>query len=62
MEEGRVVKEEYTEDGTVNLKGKPVLRSKTGGWKACSFVVGKISISFFLVEKSLYIFLLGFSL
>lgn len=39
MEEGRVVKEEYTEDGTVNLKGKPVLRSKTGGWKACSFVV-----------------------
>ncbi|KAL5068359.1 hypothetical protein RYX36_019246 [Vicia faba] len=40
MEEGKVVKEEeYTEDGTVNLKGKPVLRSKTGGWKACSFVV-----------------------
>lgn len=47
MEDGKVVKEEeYTEDGTVNLKGKPVLRSKTGGWKACSFVVGnKISIS-----------------
>ncbi|CAL5208232.1 unnamed protein product [Lathyrus oleraceus] len=40
MEDGKVVKEEeYTEDGTVNLKGKPVLRSKTGGWKACSFVV-----------------------
>ncbi|CAK8572077.1 unnamed protein product [Lathyrus sativus] len=40
MEEGKGVKEEeYTEDGTVNLKGKPVLRSKTGGWKACSFVV-----------------------
>ncbi|XP_058770780.1 protein NRT1/ PTR FAMILY 5.2-like [Vicia villosa] len=40
MEEGKAVKEEeYTEDGTVNLKGKPVLRSKTGGWKACSFVV-----------------------
>lgn len=40
MEEGRVVSEEYTQDGTVNLKGKPVLRSKTGGWKACYFVVG----------------------
>ncbi|CAJ2628100.1 protein NRT1/ PTR FAMILY 5.2-like [Trifolium pratense] len=39
MEEGREVKEEYTQDGTVNLKGKPVLRSKTGGWKACSFIV-----------------------
>lgn len=30
---------EYTQDGTVDLKGKPVLRSKTGGWKACSFLV-----------------------
>ncbi|KAK7278445.1 hypothetical protein RJT34_23474 [Clitoria ternatea] len=39
MEEGREVSEEYTQDGTVNLKGKPVLRYKSGGWKACSFVV-----------------------
>ncbi|CAN0885787.1 Protein NRT1/ PTR FAMILY 5.2 [Linum grandiflorum] len=31
---------DYTEDGTVDLKGKPVYRSKTGRWKACSFVVG----------------------
>ncbi|XP_048337253.2 protein NRT1/ PTR FAMILY 5.2-like [Ziziphus jujuba] len=30
----------YTQDGTVDLKGRPVLRSKTGGWKACSFIVG----------------------
>ena len=29
-------------DGSVDLKGRPVLRSKTGRWKACSFVVGKI--------------------
>ncbi|KAI4345860.1 hypothetical protein L6164_012949 [Bauhinia variegata] len=36
-EEGRV--NEYTRDGTVDLKGNPVLRSKRGGWKACSFVV-----------------------
>jgi solute carrier family 15 (peptide/histidine transporter), member 3/4 len=33
---------EYTQDGTVDLKGKPVLRSKTGGWKACSFLVGSL--------------------
>lgn len=26
-------------DGSVDLKGRPVLRSKTGKWKACSFVV-----------------------
>lgn len=31
--------DEYTKDGTVDLKGNPVLRSKRGGWKACSFVV-----------------------
>ncbi|KAL2463553.1 Protein NRT1/PTR FAMILY 5.2 [Forsythia ovata] len=30
---------EYTEDGTVDLKGNPVLRSKRGGWTACSFIV-----------------------
>ncbi|KAG5236385.1 proton-dependent oligopeptide transport family protein [Salix suchowensis] len=31
--------DDYTQDGTVDLKGKPVLRSKSGGWRACSFVV-----------------------
>ncbi|XP_030506792.2 protein NRT1/ PTR FAMILY 5.2 [Cannabis sativa] len=31
--------DDYTEDGTVDLKGNPILRSKRGGWKACSFVV-----------------------
>ncbi|PIN23427.1 H+/oligopeptide symporter [Handroanthus impetiginosus] len=31
---------DYTQDGTVDLKGRPVLRSKTGRWKACSFIVG----------------------
>ncbi|GAU44534.1 hypothetical protein TSUD_335160 [Trifolium subterraneum] len=32
--------EDYTEDGTVDLKGRPVLRSNTGRWRACSFIVG----------------------
>ncbi|KAF9608142.1 hypothetical protein IFM89_007528 [Coptis chinensis] len=36
MEEAR---SEFTQDGTVDLKGNPVLRSKRGGWKACAFVV-----------------------
>ncbi|RWR97603.1 protein NRT1/ PTR FAMILY 5.2-like protein [Cinnamomum micranthum f. kanehirae] len=30
---------DFTQDGTVDLRGNPVLRSKRGGWKACSFVV-----------------------
>ena len=34
-------REDYTEDGTVDLKGRPILRSKTGRWRACSFIVGK---------------------
>lgn len=37
--------DEYTQDGTVDLKGNPVLRSKRGGWNACSFVVGTYNLS-----------------
>ncbi|KAJ1694003.1 hypothetical protein LUZ63_010701 [Rhynchospora breviuscula] len=33
------VQKDYTRDGTVDLKGNPVLRSKRGGWTACSFLV-----------------------
>ncbi|KAK8661935.1 hypothetical protein V6N13_091523 [Hibiscus sabdariffa] len=29
----------YTQDGTVDLRGRPVLASKTGKWKACAFLV-----------------------
>ena len=32
---------DYTNDGTVDLKGRPVLVSSTGKWKACYFIVGK---------------------
>ena len=38
LEEGR--EEDYTQDGTMDLKGRPVLRSQTGRWRACSFIVG----------------------
>lgn len=31
---------DYTQDGTVDLRGHPVLANKTGKWKACSFLVG----------------------
>ncbi|KAI3931343.1 hypothetical protein MKX01_040260 [Papaver californicum] len=37
---GMVAKEGYTQDGTVDLKGRPILRSKGGRWKACSFIAG----------------------
>lgn len=31
--------DDYTQDGTVDLRGNPIRRSKRGGWTACSFVV-----------------------
>ncbi|KAE8734979.1 Protein NRT1/ PTR FAMILY 5.2 [Hibiscus syriacus] len=31
--------DDYTQDGSVDLKGNPVRRSKTGLWTACSFIV-----------------------
>ncbi|XP_065854384.1 protein NRT1/ PTR FAMILY 8.1-like [Euphorbia lathyris] len=30
----------YTNDGTVNIRGKPAVRSETGNWKACRFILG----------------------
>ena len=34
------VGDDYTKDGTVDLRGNPVRRSQRGRWKACSFVIG----------------------
>ncbi|XP_076922511.1 protein NRT1/ PTR FAMILY 8.3-like [Bidens hawaiensis] len=30
----------YTGDGSVDIKGQPVLKSNTGTWKACPFILG----------------------
>ncbi|ERN18925.1 hypothetical protein AMTRI_Chr07g25030 [Amborella trichopoda] len=37
---GNGKEDDYTKDGSVDLKGGPVLRSKRGRWPACSFIVG----------------------
>lgn len=31
---------EYTGDGSVDIKGNPVLRNNTGNWRACPFILG----------------------
>ncbi|KAI3442121.1 Cyanate hydratase (Cyanase) [Psidium guajava] len=36
VEEGA---DDYSQDGTVDLRGNPVSRSKRGGWSACYFIV-----------------------
>eukprot|EP01018_Ginkgo_biloba_P018725 Gb_24624 [translate_table: standard] len=33
-------KRDYAEDGSVDLRGRPVIRSLTGGWKAAFFIAG----------------------
>ncbi|XP_025796122.1 protein argonaute-2-like isoform X3 [Panicum hallii] len=32
--------DDYTRDGSVDLRGNPARRSKRGGWTACTFIVG----------------------
>ncbi|KZV34012.1 hypothetical protein F511_02785 [Dorcoceras hygrometricum] len=39
MEEEKAANDGYTQDGTVDLRGNPILRSKRGRWTACSFIV-----------------------
>ncbi|KAI3970684.1 hypothetical protein MKX01_024331 [Papaver californicum] len=54
------MKEGYTQDGTVDLKGRPILRSKGGRWKACSFIVGYElfeRLAFFGVLTNLVVYL-----
>jgi len=40
MKSKEMEEKEIALDGSVDLKGRPVLREKTGGLKACSFIVG----------------------
>lgn len=40
----------YVEDGTVDLHGNSVLKSKTGGWKACPYILGTID-TFLLLPR-----------
>ncbi|XP_057781629.1 protein NRT1/ PTR FAMILY 5.2-like [Salvia miltiorrhiza] len=50
----------YTQDGTFDLKGRPVLRSTTGKWKACYFIVGYEAIermAYYGIASNLVIYL-----
>ncbi|KAG6496173.1 protein NRT1/ PTR FAMILY 5.2-like isoform X1 [Zingiber officinale] len=38
-ENGEGNADQYAKDGSVDLRGNPVLRSRRGGWTACSFIV-----------------------
>ncbi|XP_010680055.2 protein NRT1/ PTR FAMILY 8.3 [Beta vulgaris subsp. vulgaris] len=34
------ISEQYAGDGSVDLQGNPVLKSKTGNWRTCPFILG----------------------
>ncbi|WOK95857.1 hypothetical protein Cni_G04564 [Canna indica] len=50
----------YTKDGSVDLRGRPVLASQTGRWRACAFLVGYESferMAFYGVASNLVVYL-----
>ncbi|KAF2294903.1 hypothetical protein GH714_026915 [Hevea brasiliensis] len=53
-------REDYAKDGTVDLKGRPVLRSKTGRWRACYFMIGYEifeRMAYYGIESNLVVYL-----
>ncbi|KAH9324453.1 hypothetical protein KI387_004631, partial [Taxus chinensis] len=56
MEDG----EEWVNDGSVDLRGRPVMRSKSGGWKASLFIIGvefSERLTYFGIASNLIIYL-----
>ncbi|KAI3958013.1 hypothetical protein MKW98_020655 [Papaver atlanticum] len=50
----------YTQDGSVDLQGRPVLSSGTGKWKACSYLVGYEAferMAFYGISSNLVVYL-----
>ncbi|XP_062231116.1 protein NRT1/ PTR FAMILY 5.1 [Phragmites australis] len=50
----------HTKDGSVDLRGRPVVASQTGRWKACAFLVGYESferMAFYGVASNLVVYL-----
>lgn len=51
---------DHTQDGSVDLRGRPVLASRTGKWKACSFLLGYEAferMAFYGVASNLVVYL-----
>ncbi|KAL5709844.1 hypothetical protein ACHQM5_020481 [Ranunculus cassubicifolius] len=50
----------HTQDGSVDLRGRPVIASRTGKWKACGFLVGYEAferMAFYGVASNLVVYL-----
>ncbi|CAM0872171.1 unnamed protein product [Alopecurus aequalis] len=52
--------DEYTGDGSVNYRGRPVLKHNTGNWRACSLILGTEvceRLAYYGISKSLVTYL-----
>ncbi|KAH9618615.1 hypothetical protein KSS87_004189 [Heliosperma pusillum] len=52
----------YTRDGSVDFHGRPVLKDKTGDWKACFFILGNegcVALAFCGIDTNLVNYLTG---
>ncbi|GLJ35414.1 hypothetical protein SUGI_0712230 [Cryptomeria japonica] len=52
--------EEFVSDESVDSKGRPSVRAKTGGWRACSLIIGyelveKLALSGVLANLMVYL-------
>lgn len=50
----------YTQDGTLDLRGRPILASKTGKWKACAFLLAYEAferMAFYGIASNLVVYL-----
>ncbi|XP_068643047.1 protein NRT1/ PTR FAMILY 5.1 [Aristolochia californica] len=50
----------YTQDGSVDLRGRPVLAASTGRWRACAFLVGYEAferMAFYGIASNLVVYL-----
>ncbi|KAJ7534977.1 hypothetical protein O6H91_12G013400 [Diphasiastrum complanatum] len=47
LSEGRL-QLDYTGDGSVDMYGQPAVKSRTGGWKACPYILGHILHQLFM--------------
>ncbi|KAJ1254627.1 hypothetical protein BS78_09G103200 [Paspalum vaginatum] len=60
MEDEAKQQDLYTKDGSVDLRGRPVLAARTGRWKACAFLVGYEAferMAFYGVASNLVVYL-----
>lgn len=45
----------YTNDGTVDIHKKPAIKSETGNWRACKFVLGVFSLRIAFVYSNTFL-------